>query len=117
MLSRTNIINAALILCLSHIATSAEGATFTETFNTTDYADMANTTAAWDTDTWQLHLPAFAPVIIGSCETPASAGAVERAGDYVFVADYPDGVAVIDISNPAQPQLAGSCATAGNTSR
>jgi hypothetical protein len=49
--------------------------------------------------------------IIGSVETPGNACAVTVAGNTAYVADGSGGLQVIDISNPASPQVIGAVDT------
>ena len=37
------------------------------------------------------------------------------AGNYAYVADYSNGLVIVDVSNPAAPTLKGSYNTAGNS--
>lgn len=46
-----------------------------------------------------------APALLGSC--PADGFNVAVAGNYVYLPAYHDGVAVVDVSQPEHPQLAG----------
>ena len=52
--------------------------------------------------------------IIGSFVTPGNASGVTVVGDTAYVADWDDGLKVIDISNPQNPQIIGSVDTPGD---
>jgi hypothetical protein len=87
-----------------------------EDFTTTQYKDLANTTAWWDTIAGELKLPLFVPTLDGSYHTPGGyARGVAISGDYAYMADGgTTGLQVIDISDPEAPSFAGSCATPGS---
>ena len=51
--------------------------------------------------------------LVGSVDTPGSAGGVAVAGTHAYVADGPSGLQVVDISNPASPAIVGSVDTPG----
>jgi hypothetical protein len=51
--------------------------------------------------------------IIGSVDTPGDACGITIVGDTAYVADWDDGLKVIDISNPQNPQIIGSVDTPG----
>ncbi|HBA86295.1 MAG TPA: hypothetical protein DCZ95_19620 [Verrucomicrobia bacterium] len=53
------------------------------------------------------------PRLLGSCDTPGMANGVYVWDHYVFVADGPSGVQVIDISQPTNAQLVGHYQTTG----
>jgi len=55
-----------------------------------------------------------APVIVGGLDTPVDARAVMALGNYLFVEDGAT-LLVMDVSNPASPQLAGQCALSAST--
>jgi hypothetical protein len=78
-----------------------------EDFTTTQYKDVVNTTAWWDTVGRELKLFPFMPAIVGNCDTPGIATDVVISGDYAFVADGASGLRVIDISDSTSPTLAG----------
>jgi hypothetical protein len=48
--------------------------------------------------------------LVGSCDTPGSAGGVAVSGNYAYVADGPTGLRVIDVTNPQNPIEVGYCA-------
>jgi len=79
-----------------------------EYFTTMDYCDTINTTAWWDTTAGELKLPQFAPTLVGSYSTSSPASHVAVSGDYAYVANYLDGLLVLDISDPTDPTYAGS---------
>jgi hypothetical protein len=54
-----------------------------------------------------------APSFLGKLELTNAALSVQVAGNYAFVATTPEGVTVIDVSNPNQPVLAGAWDTPG----
>jgi hypothetical protein len=89
---------------------------YIEDFTTTQYKDVLNTTAWWDTVAGELRLFPFVPTIVGTCDTPNYAFDVTVSGDHAFVADYSSGLQVIDISDPTNPTLAGTCDTPGDAS-
>ena len=49
--------------------------------------------------------------ILGSVDTPGTAFDVQVVGNLAYVADFDDGVQVIDIENPANPRIVGAVAT------
>ncbi len=51
--------------------------------------------------------------VVGSLDTPGSAEGVMQYGNTAYIADGPGGLAVVDVSDPAQPTLRGTQATAG----
>jgi hypothetical protein len=51
--------------------------------------------------------------IMGSVDTPGKAFGVAVVGDTAYVADFSSGLQVIDISNPASPQIIGAVDTPG----
>jgi hypothetical protein len=55
------------------------------------------------------------PYTTGLVNTPRAALKIDLSGNYAYVADYPTGLQVIDISNPASPTLVGSWDTPGTT--
>ena len=50
---------------------------------------------------------------VGGYDTPGWAIDVAVFGNYAYVADYENGISVVNISNPMAPILVGSCDTAG----
>jgi hypothetical protein len=50
---------------------------------------------------------------VGSVDTPGRALGVAVSEDYAYVADYPWGLQVVDVSNPASPAIVGSVDTPG----
>jgi hypothetical protein len=105
-----------LLLCTLTLAVPIGSVThkYIEDFTTKQYCDTLNTTALWDTAAGELKLPPFVPTLVGSYATTNSAEGVALAGDYAFVAISYDGLAVIDISDPTSPSLAGSAGTPGS---
>src|SRR5688572_22421285 len=53
------------------------------------------------------------PVRVGGYDTSGEANDVAVSGNYAYVADRPDGLQVIDMSNPASPQRVGGYDTSG----
>jgi hypothetical protein len=51
--------------------------------------------------------------VVGSLDTPGSANGVMQYGNMAYIADGPGGLAVVDVSDPSQPLLRGTLATAG----
>ena len=102
------------ILLLSAIPGRAIERKYIEDFRTTQYKDVLNTTARWDTVAGELKLFPFVPTLLGTCNTPDLARGVTVSGDHAFVADYGSGLQVIDISDPTNPTLVGTCDTPGD---
>ena len=50
---------------------------------------------------------------VGACDTPGSARDVYISGNYAYVADWDDGLRVIDVSAPNSPKEVGFCDTPG----
>ena len=50
---------------------------------------------------------------VGSVDTPGNARGMAVSGTYAYVADDDSGLQVIDITNPASPQIVGSVDTPG----
>ncbi|NLI16385.1 MAG: T9SS type A sorting domain-containing protein, partial [candidate division Zixibacteria bacterium] len=55
------------------------------------------------------------PVLLGNYDTPGSAEEVFVSGSYAYVADYFQGLQIINIANPYMPVLSGSLDTPGRT--
>ena len=53
------------------------------------------------------------PVIAGSCDSGGGAHSISISGNYAYVADGSNGLAIVDISNPSSPILKGGCDTDG----
>ncbi|MBN2184647.1 MAG: T9SS type A sorting domain-containing protein [Candidatus Krumholzibacteriota bacterium] len=87
---------------------------FVEDFTTKEYCDTLLTTALWDTAAGRLGMHPFELTLAGSFDTDGTAYDVALAGDYVFIADYTNGVVVVDISDPADPFIAGTYNTPGS---
>ena len=51
------------------------------------------------------------PSRVGLCDTPGSAYGLTVSGDWVYTAEYPNWVQVIDARNPSNPAWVDSCAT------
>jgi hypothetical protein len=85
---------------------------YIEGFTTTQYKDVLNTTAWWDTVAGELKLFPL-PKLAGTYDTPGYAREIAVAGDHAFVADGSSGLQVIDISDPTNPTLAGTYDTPG----
>jgi len=92
-----------------------QAGTFEEYFTSKQYCDVANTTAEWDTTAFgEIRLHPFAVAVRGSCDTPGHARGLELSGNYAYVADYLEGLQVIDISDPDSPYIAASFDTPGS---
>ena len=101
------------ILIFSTLSGNAIEHKYIEDFTTTQYKDVMNTTAWWDTVAGELKLFPFLPTLAGTCDTPGQARGVTVSGDHAFVADFGFGLQVIDISDPTNPTLSGTCDTPG----
>ena len=53
------------------------------------------------------------PTFVGEIDTPGFAGGVFVKGDYVYVADYWNGLAIINAANPENPELLAHALTLG----
>jgi hypothetical protein len=62
-------------------------------------------------------LPATAPAIVASLDTPGSASDVVLGAEHAYVCDGAAGLAVVDITDPLAPSLAGSIDTPGSCAR
>ncbi len=107
-----------ILLAILQMAAFASGASastnvFQEDFTTTEYQDVLNTTAHWNTSVGELNLRPFEFTLAGGFDTPGKAFNVAISGDFAFVADRSSGLQVIDISDPTQPILVGSYDTPG----
>lgn len=99
---------ALLAVCA---ASPGAAGTFTETFSTATYKNVANTSADWDTLDGELRLRPFAASIVGSYDTPGTASDVVVAGDLAFIADGASGLQIVDVTDPTSPVLVGTYAT------
>ncbi|MFH0790104.1 MAG: PKD domain-containing protein [Candidatus Omnitrophota bacterium] len=63
-----------------------------------------------------LEEPQLAASVVKSYDTPGSAVDVSVAGDYAYVADAANGLEIINIKQPDNPILTGSCDTPGEAS-
>jgi hypothetical protein len=112
-LSRSLVATAGVVAFLWIGPAGAIKTKYVEDFSTTQYRDALNTTAWWDTVAGQLELYAFSINVTGSYDTPGAARNVAVDGDYAYVADYYEGLQVIDISDPSSPSLLGTYNTTG----
>lgn len=87
--------------------------TFTETFTTTTFKDVGNTTTDWNTAAGELRLPPFVPTLVSAYDTPDAARAVAVAGNLAFVATSDTLLRILDISAPAGPVVIGSYGSNG----
>ena len=85
-----------------------------EDFTTTTYRDDVLTTAVWSTIEGEIRLEPFSLNALGGYDTAGNAYDVAISGRYAFVADYTNGLVVLDISDPEAVTLAGSYNTPGN---
>lgn len=85
-----------------------------EDFSTKEFCDQAHTEALWDTVAGELQLYPFEITLRGSINTPGTAYDVAIAGDYAYIADWTNGLVIIDISNTAGPITEGTCNTPGS---
>lgn len=98
-------------LLLLHVV-PALGGSLTEDFTTTNFMDPVHTTALWDTVSGELRLPPFELTSVGSCDTPGEACRVSAAGDMAFIADGPNGIVILDVTDTSATVPALSTATA-----
>ena len=113
--------DVSLLICGTLCATLAASypaaaleRSFLEDFTTREFCDSAATTADWDTVAGELRLPTFEITELGSLNTPGTAYGVDVSGDHAYAADWSGGLSVVDVSDPAGPVLAGTCALPGN---
>ena len=73
-----------------------------------------------DPATAEVHFPLYGvgrqPDIpeVGHCDTPENAMAVYVEGDFAYVTDLENGLRIINVSDPENPEEAGFCETPGN---
>jgi hypothetical protein len=105
------------VICGLPATGAPSGATlnrYVEDFTTTTYKDTVNTTANWDTTAGELGILPFVPSLVGAYDTPGTAWGLAVAGDLAVVADYDQGLQLIDITDPSAPTLVGIYNTPGN---
>ena len=108
--SKSTVVSTALsIIILLFLTGSSTSIShhYVEDFSTKQYCDTLHTTAWWDTLSGELKLFPFVPTLAGTYNTPGTAWGVTVSEDNAFVADGSFGLQVIDISDPANPTLAG----------
>jgi hypothetical protein len=108
MRTHTWILTTAVLLALPGPRATAESGTHTESFTTTTYRDVANTTAHWDVRAGELRLWGDELVQVGLLFTSERPSDVDIDGDHLFIANGNDGLLVVDITNPAAPIAIGS---------
>lgn len=80
---------------------------FSEDFTTTTYIDSGDTNVTgWGSG--GIRLPKKEPSFIGAYDTVNESMDVYISGDSAFIADYYDGLQIIDISDPSTPTYIGS---------
>jgi hypothetical protein len=110
------IANVALflvVLCASALAATRTPYTYHEDFTTRQFRDGSATTAAWDTVAASLYLAPPPGRLVGTWDSPRYAVGLEVDGDFLFLADQDAGVQILDVSQPANPQLLGNFNTTG----
>jgi hypothetical protein len=100
------------LLVLLLVSGGLSAGSFVEDFATLDYCDTSNTTAWWDTLAGEVKLPPFELTLAGTCLTAGGAQDVSVIGNYAYVTDG-TGLHVVDISDPANPGVMGSCLGSG----
>jgi len=99
---------AAAAVLLSTVGAPRAGVhEYVEDFTSSQYKDGISTTALWDLASGELKLPPITLGITGGLDTPGLTSGVKVAGDYAYIADGSSGIRVIDITDPANPFLAG----------
>ncbi|MFH1843199.1 MAG: FlgD immunoglobulin-like domain containing protein [bacterium] len=86
---------------------------FREDFSNRQYADLALTTAWWDTMSGQVRLHPHEIELLAIVDTPGSAVDVAVFGNLAFVGDGEDGLQVLDITDPESVGVIGTLDTPG----
>ncbi len=92
---------------------AATAPTYVENFSTTDYRDPAQTTALWNTAAGELRLHPFQMSLLDAFDT-GTAMDLAVAGQRIYVADYTNGLCVLDLSWSASLNQIGRYDTPGN---
>jgi hypothetical protein len=87
---------------------------YAEDFNSTQYRDILNNTAMWDTIAGELGMAPFQISLAGTYDSPGTANDVVVIGDYAFIADGTGGLRIVNISDPASPSAMGTYDTPGD---
>ncbi len=84
----------------------AELGVFQETFDNLTYMDASNTTVTeWGSGV--ISSPNKSLELVASYDTASNSRSVAIAGDLAYVADYANGLQILDISDPATPTVTG----------
>jgi len=100
-----------VLFCTASAVSSLAGS-YQETFDTTLYRDVANTTADWDVSTGSLHLPAQHMGYLGGVST-TGATRVTAAGQLAVLVRGGAGVDLVDLTQPTLPVVVGSIVDTG----
>ena len=113
--NKTTLAGLGLMVALqAGVAQATVTRRYVEDFATTQYKDVANTTASWDTIAGHIGLPRASMSYVATYNTPGRAYKVVVAGDHAYVADGSLGLRVVSIADPANPVSAGTYDTPGN---
>jgi len=97
---------AALALAPAAARGASPVTEYVETFETTVNRDPGNLSADWDTAAGEARFFPYSTTVIGSLAVSAYGVAVR--GDLAYVAAGSPGLAVVDVSDPANPAVLGS---------
>jgi hypothetical protein len=100
-------------LTLLNLASATVTHRFVEDFSSIEYCDTANSNAWWDTTSGVIKLHSFYITLAGGYDTPGQAYDVAVQGNYAYVADYTNGLHVVDVTDPENPTSAGSVGFSG----
>ena len=89
---------------LSHVNVNSNDEYF-EDFTTNNFQDLSTSNVSGWTDA-SLEIPKGGLELVGSYNTTGVANSVAIQGSYAFIADGPDGLQILDISDPTLPALA-----------
>jgi len=104
---------ALLLLALAIAPAFAGVASYSENFSTQAFMDGAGTTADWNTADGRLALHPFTVSSLGNVAIPFCYG-VHIDGDFAYVASGPEGLHIVDVSNPGLPLIVGTANTVGS---
>jgi hypothetical protein len=104
----------AVVLVFQSAAAQAADLSFSEDFSTKGFCDSVATTALWDTAAGEIRLHPFEIRLLDQLGGIPGATSVCLSGDVAYVVDYPDGLKIVDISDPADMVQLSSVTTTGN---
>jgi len=95
----------AVVLLASVLSVQAQNDyTYQENFSSDSLNDVLHSSAVWDTGAGEIRLGSFGSLAeVGSYDTVGSGRDISLSGNYAFVADYTNGLVVLDIQDPNHP--------------